>query len=129
MKLNTAQIGKAGELLVQQQLLLHGIESSPLTTDSGVDLVAYSPKREQAVTIQVKSTLKAKRGGGQRKGKLIVDWWAPQDSPAELFAFVDLEQNRAWLIKNSELATVAQQQTKGKYHFFMCVDPSASPVL
>jgi hypothetical protein len=34
------QIGKSGELLVQYKLLLHGIESSPLTTDSGIDLVA-----------------------------------------------------------------------------------------
>jgi hypothetical protein len=29
MKLTTAQIGRAGELLVQAQLLLHGIESAP----------------------------------------------------------------------------------------------------
>lgn len=127
MKLSTAQIGKAGELLVQQQLLLHGIESAPLTTDKGIDLVAFSPKREDAVTIQVKSNLKAKGGGGQRKGKLIVDWWASQDSPAELFAFVDLERNRAWLIKKSELAALAQQHPKGRHHLFMCVDPAASP--
>jgi hypothetical protein len=45
MKLTTAQIGRAGELLVQEQLLLHGIESAPLTTDTGIDLVAYSPRR------------------------------------------------------------------------------------
>jgi hypothetical protein len=42
VKLTTAQIGRAGELLVQEQLLLHGIESAPLTTDMGFDLVAYS---------------------------------------------------------------------------------------
>ena len=40
-ELTTAQIGKAGELLVQQQLLLHGIESAILTTDTGIDLVTF----------------------------------------------------------------------------------------
>lgn len=30
---------------MQEQLLLHGIESAPLTTDTGIDLVAYSPRR------------------------------------------------------------------------------------
>lgn len=39
-KLKTAQIGRCGELLVQYRLLSHGIESSSMTTDSGVDLVA-----------------------------------------------------------------------------------------
>jgi len=38
IKLTTAQIGRAGELLVQQRLLLFGIESAPLTTDTGIDL-------------------------------------------------------------------------------------------
>ena len=45
MELTTAQIGKAGELLVQQKLLLNGIESAPLATDAGIDLVAYSFRR------------------------------------------------------------------------------------
>lgn len=123
MKLTTAQIGKAGELLVQQKLLLHGIESAPLTTDAGIDLVAYSTKEKDAITIQVKTNLKAKPGGG--KGKLSIDWWAPQDSPAELFCFVDLERNRVWLIKTKELVSLAQQQSKGRFHFFMAVDPTA----
>jgi hypothetical protein len=50
VKLTTAQIGLAGELLVQEQLLLHGIESAPLTTDTGIDLVAYSPRRSDGRT-------------------------------------------------------------------------------
>lgn len=124
MKLSKQQIGKCGELLVQQKLLLHGIESAPLTTDSGVDLVAYSSKREDAITIQVKTNLKAKPGGG--KGKLAIDWWAPEDSLADLFAFVDLEKSRVWLIKTSELSEIAQQHPQGRYHFFMTTDPTAS---
>ncbi len=64
--------GQAGELLVQEQLLLHGVESAPLTTDTGIDLVAYSPRRADAVTIQVKANLQPKPGGG--KGKPALDW-------------------------------------------------------
>ena len=73
MKLTKAQIGRCGELLVQQQLLMYGIESAPMTTDTGVDLVAYSTRQADAVTIQVKSKWKPKPGGG--KGKKALDWW------------------------------------------------------
>lgn len=124
MKLSTAQIGKAGELLVQQKLLLNGIESAPLTTDTGIDLVAFSRKQSDAITIQVKSNLEPKPGGG--KGKLHLDWWVPDDSPADLFAFVDLESSRIWLIKRTELELIAQQHPEGRYHFFMATDPTKS---
>jgi len=30
-------------LLVQYRLLLLGVESAPMSTDTGIDLVAYSP--------------------------------------------------------------------------------------
>ncbi len=42
-KLGTQALGAAGELLVQYQLLKHGIDSAHLTTDSGIDLVMYVP--------------------------------------------------------------------------------------
>ena len=74
--LSTAQIGKCGELLVQYRLLLLGVESAPMSTDTGIDLVAYSPATLQPVTIQVKTNLKPKPGGG--KGKLALDWWVPE---------------------------------------------------
>jgi hypothetical protein len=123
LKLNKQQIGKCGELLVQYKLLLQGIESAPLTTDSGIDLVAYSGKNKNAITIQVKTNLKPKPGGG--KGKLALDWWMHDKSPAYLFAFVDLETSRVWLIKSSELPDLAQQKPKGRFHFFMKTDPTA----
>lgn len=126
MKPTRAQIGRAGELLVQQKLLLYGIESAPLTTDSGIDLVAFSRRRSDAVTIQVKSNLAAKPGGGG-KGKLHLDWWAPDNSPADIFAFVDLENSRVWLIRRTELEKIAQQHPEGRYHFFMATDPTVSP--
>lgn len=119
------QIGKCGELLVQYKLLLQGIESSPLTTDSGVDLVAFSHRNRKAVTIQVKSNQRPKPAGG--KGKLALDWWVADDSPADAVAFVDLSSSSVWLFKMLEVATHAQQRSGGRYHFFMYVDPSVSP--
>ena len=44
-----------------------------MTTDDGVDLVAYIPAKQDAVTIQVKTNQKAKHGGG--KGAPALDWW------------------------------------------------------
>jgi hypothetical protein len=51
MSLTAAQIGRCGELLVQLRLLLLGIESAPMSTDVGVDLVAYSPASQRPLTI------------------------------------------------------------------------------
>ncbi len=72
MTKSTQHIGKSGELLVQYQLLKYGIDSAAMTTDSGVDLVAYSPKSVQSYTIQVKIKEKATQGGG--KGKMSLAW-------------------------------------------------------
>jgi hypothetical protein len=49
--LRTAQIGASGVLLIQYRLLKCGIESAPMTTDAGIDLVVYAPKLEKAVTV------------------------------------------------------------------------------
>lgn len=123
-KLTTQQIGKLGELLVQYRLLSFGIESAHLTTDSGIDLVAYSSNRKAAFTIQIKTNLQPKPGGG--KGKAALDWWVPQDSPAELFAFVDVSENRVWLFAHSELEQYAQQKSNGRFHLYMYTDPSVN---
>jgi len=72
---------------------------------------------------KLKANLKSKPGGG--KGKLSLDWWVPEDSPADLFAFVDLERNRVWIIKKTEIEAIAQQHPEGRYHFFMVTDPTA----
>ncbi len=89
---------------------------------TGVDLVAYSSRRGHAVTIQVKSNWKPKPGGG--KGKKALDWWIRDDSPADILAFVNLEWNRVWLVKKSEVAAIAQQHSSGRFHFFISVDPT-----
>jgi hypothetical protein len=123
--LSKQQIGKCGELLVQYQLLLKSIESAHLTTDSGIDLVAYSAKKQEPLTIQVKSNLKPKPGGG--KGKAALDWWIPADNPADLCAFVDLSNERVWLMTLPEVAELAQQHSSGRHHLYMYVDPTAKP--
>jgi hypothetical protein len=125
LKLTTQQIGKCGELIVQYRLLSHGIESAPLTTDAGIDLVAFSNKKNIAVTIQVKTNQKPKPGGG--KGKLSIDWWVPEKSPSDLLAFVELKRERVWLVETKILPKLAQQHPEGRYHFFMSTDPTSKP--
>jgi hypothetical protein len=120
-----AQIGRCGELLVQYQLLKHGIESAPMTTDRGVDLVAFSPVRRRAFTIQVKTNLEAKRAGGH--GKLALDWWLPEKGHADLAALVDLQEDRIWLFRYAELKKLAQQRPRGRLHFFFYTASNARP--
>ena len=123
--LATAQIGASGVLLVQYRLLKHGIESAPMTTDAGIDLVVYSPHSKRAVTVQVKTCLRPKPAGG--KGKLTLDWWLPDDSPAELIAVVNLDADQAWLFTQGEFLREAQQHPIGKVHLYFYTDPTYSP--
>jgi hypothetical protein len=95
--LRTAQIGASGVLLIQYRLLKCGIESAPMTTDAGIDLVAYSPKPAKAVTVQVKTCLRLNAAGG--KGSLALDLWLPRNSPAELVGVVNFEHDRTWLFR------------------------------
>ena len=125
MSLAKAQIGKCGELLVQYQLLLRGIESAPMSTDTGIDLVTYSPKLPHPITVQVKTNLQPKPGGG--KGKLALDWWVPADSPAHYVALVDLCSEGIWFMSPAELRIHAQQQPAGRLHIYMYTDTSARP--
>ncbi|OAI04210.1 hypothetical protein [Methylomonas methanica] len=119
--LSTQQIGKLGELFIQYRLLQYGIESAHLTTDAGIDLVAYSSQGKKAFTVQIKTNLAPKPAGG--KGKLTLDWWVPVNSPAEYFAFVDISESRAWIFHHDELKDRAQQTpSTGKYHLYMYVD-------
>ena len=121
----TAQIGRCGEILVQYRLLKYGIESSQMTTDTGVDLVAYSSISHRALTIQVKTNLRPKPGGG--KGPLSLDWWISEDSPAQLVALVDLAQDRVWLLSHAELDQMAQQRSNGRLHFYFYTGEDARP--
>ena len=123
--LSKVQIGKCGELLVQYLLLLRGVESAPMSTDAGVDLVAYSPKLARATTIQIKANLKAKPSGG--KGKMALDWWIDEETPAEYIALVDLSSQRVWLLSKDELGTLSQQKSHSRFHLYMYTDPTHQP--
>lgn len=120
-KLTTQQIGRLGELLVQYELLRYGIESAPMTTDTGVDLVAYSETRGRPFTIQVKTNFAPKPGGG--KGAPALDWWVSEDCPAEIYAFADVSSRRVWLLTQQELVSKAQQRSNGRLHFYMSTNP------
>jgi hypothetical protein len=96
-----------------QQLLAAALGSPPVFEV----LVAYSGSRARSVTIQVKTNLAPKPGGG--KGAPGIDWWVGEDCPAELYAFVDLSTRRIWLFTKNELAMMAQQRSNGRLHFYM----------
>lgn len=118
--LKTAQIGASGVLLIQYLLLKRGIDSSLMTTDDGIDLVAYSPRRRKALTVQVKTCLKPKRAGG--KGAPTLDWWLRSDSPAQLVGLVDLESNQVWMFWHDEFVGRAQQKPEGRMHLYFYLD-------
>ena len=96
-----------------------------MTTDNGIDLVAYSPSNGEPRTIQVKSNLQPKPGGG--RGPLALDWWISQSNPAALVALVDLQGSRVWLLTQVDLSGVAQQRSGGRLHFYMYSDPNYTP--
>jgi hypothetical protein len=124
--MNTQQIGRAGELLVQFLLLREGIESAELTTDAGVDVVGFAPRRRSPVMIQVKTNLGPKRAGSGR-GKPALDWWLAAATPAEYVACVDLSGPRVWLFTKAEFRRLAQQHSSGRHHLYMWCDPGVVP--
>ncbi|MEE9330771.1 MAG: hypothetical protein V3U89_00940 [Methylophilaceae bacterium] len=125
MKKTTQHIGSAGELLVQYKLLKFGIDSAAMTTDSGIDLVAYSPKSNRPFTIQVKTKEHPSKGGGA--GKLSLAWDLRDSSPAELIAVTDLSTDGVWLFTYTEFEKYAQQHSeKGILKLYMYVDESVN---
>lgn len=111
---------------MQYELLRLGIDSAPMTTDAGIDLVAYSGMKGRSVTIQVKTNLTPKPGGG--KGAPAIDWWVSEDCPAELYALADISTRRIWLLTKEELATAAQQRSGGRLHLYMYTNSESESV-
>ena len=107
--MSSQHIGAAGELLVQYLLLKEGIDSGRLTTDSGIDLVAYAPGTSRAVTIQVKTPERPLPAGG--KGALALGYTFPHALSAELLALVDLSTDSCWLFSRDEALALAQQRS------------------
>ena len=126
VKLGTQAIGAAGELLVQYQLLKLGIDSARLTTDSGIDLVMYVPGHKSAATIQVKANVTPKPAGG--KGKLLVSWGFPDDSPAQWLAGVEMSTDSVWLFTIETARNLAQQKhANGTRLLYFYTDESVGP--
>lgn len=107
--MTTQHIGAAGELLVQYRLLKMGIDSARLTTDSGIDLVVYSPATAHAITVQVKTVREPTPAGG--RGKLAVGWNFPHDLRAQVLATVVLSEDAVWLFTMAEAQSLAQQHS------------------
>ncbi|MBE9473464.1 MAG: hypothetical protein IMY85_01135 [Chloroflexi bacterium] len=120
--MNNHQIGRCGELLLQYKLLLLGIESSRMTTGSGIDLVAYSSRNRKAYTVQVKTNESPTPSG--ENGKLTLGWWVPDNCPADLVAFVDLASSSVWLFSTGEISKYSQKRYRGRQHFYFYVDPA-----
>lgn len=108
---------------MQYRLLRLGIDSARLTTDSGVDLVAYSPSEVQARTIQVKSMEKPVKAGG--KGALALGWSFPFDLRAELLATVLLSDDAVWLFTRDEARELASPRAHGTMLLNWYVEPTS----
>ena len=92
-----------------------------MSTDTGIDLVAYAPRSAQARTIQIKTNL------GPKPGKAALDWWIRASVPAQIIALVDLSSMKVWLLLKEELPTLAQQQPPGRFHFHMFPEATRKP--
>jgi hypothetical protein len=119
-ELETQQKGRCGELLAQYMLLKHGIESAPLTTDTGIDLVAY-PRvarsdwpTDRPVTIQVKTS--SHRGKG--KEDKWVAWTLSDDCPADYVCVVDLDRNKLWFFTLADFKANAKHAGKGQLNLW-----------
>ena len=110
------QIGRCGELLVQSRLLRYGIESSAMTVDYGIDLIALRMKRNNKITstvsIQVKTTATLFKDGKQEG----YSWPFPRKSPADLIAFVAVDKipERIWLFDYAELRKLRERRKKAE---------------
>ncbi|MGY4857714.1 hypothetical protein [Cryobacterium sp. AP23] len=125
--MTTQHIGAAGEILVQYQLLKLEIDSARLTTDSGVDLVVYSPLNGTANTVQVKTMRSPSPAGGT--GKVAVGWNFPDDCKADLLALTLLSTDEVWMFTLGEARRIAQQHTNGgTRRLYWYVDESMNQV-
>jgi len=122
MAKNSLHVGAAGELLVQFRFLRNGIDSARLTTDAGVDLVAYPPGRGHALTVQVKTVEQPTPAGG--KGALTTGVVFPLDCPAEYLAIVRLSDEAVWLFPIDDALRLSKQAKPRLYWF---LDPVTAP--
>jgi hypothetical protein len=112
MKLTTAQTGSQAVLLVQRQLLSFGVDSAPMTTDYGVDLVAYRHEKGSCFTIQVKCRNHNRDGKHswriEKKGR---------ENPSKVFALVDMDD--VWYMRRRDVDKLAvHRKTNTQVYFY-----------
>ncbi len=93
---------------MQYKLLGFGIDSAPMTTDYGIDLLAFDPKTHKAVSIQVRAS--------SHHGDMAsqwVEWNMPKQCVAQYVAVADIEQDKVWLFTKDTFEKVASS-TGGK---------------
>ena len=122
VKLGAHEISEHSIVLVERQLRSAGISSFRHSPDRRVHLVWGAPNGAK-VNVEVKGNAEPRPAGG--KGKLALDWWIDEDSPADVIALVDLSTERVWLLTLDEIAELAQQHSSGRHHLYMYVDPTA----
>jgi len=105
--LTTQQKGRCGELLVQYVLLKHGIESAPLTTDTGIDLVAYPRVSTKSWSFDRPATIQVKTSTHRGESDKWIEWSLSEDCPADYVATVDLERDKFWFFPVSEFKRVS----------------------
>lgn len=126
--MTTQHIGAAGELLVQYLLVKHDVDTARLTTDAGIDLVAYSPTDHRAKTIQVKTVRAPSPAGGRKGAPPAVGWRFPHDCPAELLALALLATDSVWIFTMAQARRHAQQHTdRGSRLLYWYTDASRVP--
>ncbi|MGV0872112.1 hypothetical protein [Mycolicibacterium sp. XJ879] len=86
----------------------------------------YVPGHQSAATIQVKANVAPKPAGG--KGKLLVSWAFPDDSPAQWLACVDMSSDSVWLFPIETARNLAQQKhANGTRALYFYTDESVGP--
>ncbi|MCH7625542.1 MAG: hypothetical protein IIC83_06430 [Chloroflexi bacterium] len=100
--LNTQMIGRAGELFVQYAFLKCGVDSSLMTTDYGVDLVAFHQKWPVPLLIQVKATTVK-----EEADSAWVEWDTRDKLIAGYVALVDIKRNKAWLFCKDKFMSIS----------------------
>ena len=95
---------------MQYKLLKNGIDSAPMTTDRGIDLLAFEPNTRRTVSIQVKAATHREPGAAE-----WISWSMPKECTAEYVAVVDLERDKGWLFSKEEFEKFAVGKGKGKW--------------
>ncbi len=120
-KSSKPQIGKSGELLTQYYLLRDGIESSPMTTDSGIDLLARW--LGHTASVQVKTQENWEPAGG--KGKDSAGWWINDSKKVDYLALALLCESSIWVLAWEDVERMAcQHNSKGNMQLAFYSDPN-----